>query len=94
MNIYQIDQQIQAIIENADENGEVDGELLEALQMARDTKIENLALAWKNLQAEAKAIKEEIENQNYREQCRRRGDKTYWSTDGLRYTSNNEKVYK
>ena len=62
MNIYQIDQQIQAIIENADENGEVDGELLEALQMARDQKIENLALAWKNLQAEAKAIKEEIEN--------------------------------
>ena len=39
-------------------------------------------------------IKEEIENQNYREQCRRRGDKTYWSTDGLRYTSNNQKVYK
>ena len=39
-------------------------------------------------------IKEEMENQNYREQCRRRGDKTYWSTDGLRYTSNNQKVYK
>ena len=39
-------------------------------------------------------IKEEVENQNYREQCRRRGDKTYWSTTGLRYTSNNEKVYK
>lgn len=39
-------------------------------------------------------IKEEIENQNYREQCRRRGDKTYWSTDGLRYTGNNQKVYK
>ena len=39
-------------------------------------------------------IKEEIENQNYREQCRRRGDKTYWSTDGLRYTSDNRKVYK
>lgn len=39
-------------------------------------------------------IKEEIGNQNYREQCRRRGDKTYWSMDGLRYTSNNQKVYK
>ena len=39
-------------------------------------------------------MKEEAENQNYREQCRRRGDKTYWSTDGLRYTNSNQKVYK
>lgn len=39
-------------------------------------------------------LKETIENQNYREQCRRRGDKTYWSNTGLRYTSNDEKVYK
>ena len=39
-------------------------------------------------------IKEEMRNQNYREQCRRRGDKTYWSTDGLRYTDTNQKVYK
>ena len=39
-------------------------------------------------------LKEEMENQSYRESCRRRGDKTYWSTDGLRYTSNNAKVYK
>ena len=39
-------------------------------------------------------MKEEIENQNYREQCRQRGDKTYWSTTGCRYTHNNAKVYK
>jgi len=39
-------------------------------------------------------LKEEMENQSYRESCRRRGDKTYWSTDGLRYTSDNTKVYK
>lgn len=39
-------------------------------------------------------MKEEMENQNYREQCRQGGEKTYWSTDGLRYTSNNQKVYK
>lgn len=38
-------------------------------------------------------LKEEMENQSYREECRR-GDKTYWSTDGLRYTSTNQKVYK
>ena len=39
-------------------------------------------------------LKEEMENQSYREQCRRSGDKTYWSTDGLRYTDTNQKVYK
>ncbi len=39
-------------------------------------------------------IKESIENEQYRQKCLRRGDKTYWSTTGLRYTSNNQKVYK
>jgi|GEM_PF-1626466 len=39
-------------------------------------------------------IKEEIENQAYREECRRRGYDTYWSTDGLRRVDNNNKVYK
>lgn len=39
-------------------------------------------------------LKEEMENQAYRDECRRRGDKTYWSTDGLRYTDTNQKVYK
>ena len=27
-------------------------------------------------------LKESIENQSYREECRRRGYDTYWSTDG------------
>lgn len=39
-------------------------------------------------------LKEQIENQNYREECRRRGEKTYWSVDGLRYTDTDKKVYK
>lgn len=39
-------------------------------------------------------LKEGMENQSYREECRRRGYDTYWSTDGLRYTSTNRKVYK
>lgn len=39
-------------------------------------------------------IKEEMENQSYREECRRRGYKTYHSTDGLRYVDSNKKVYK
>ena len=39
-------------------------------------------------------IKEEIENQAHRDECRRRGYDTYWSTDGLRRVDNNKKVYK
>lgn len=39
-------------------------------------------------------LKENIENQQYREQCRRRGDSTYWSNTGLRYTNTDQKVYK
>ena len=42
----------------------------------------------------APLLKESKENSDYREKCRRRGDKTYWSTDGLRYTDTNQKVYK
>lgn len=37
-------------------------------------------------------LKESWENEQYREQCRRRGDKTYWSNDGCRYTDTNKKV--
>lgn len=39
-------------------------------------------------------LKESIENEQYRQSCLKRGDKTYWSTTGLRYTSNDQKVYK
>ena len=39
-------------------------------------------------------LKEAMEDAQYREECRRRGYDTYWSTDGLRYTSTNQKVYK
>lgn len=39
-------------------------------------------------------LKEAFSNQQYRDECRRRGDKTYWSNTGLRYTDTNEKVYK
>ena len=62
MTIYEIDQQIMELLTQVDdETGEVlfDESQLEALQMERDRKVENLALAWKNLSAEAKAIKAE-----------------------------------
>ena len=64
MRIYEIDREIEALLDQIDEEtGEVlfDPELLEELQMERERKVENLALAWKNLAAEAKAIKAEEE---------------------------------
>lgn len=66
MTIYEIDQQIQTLIDTSvdSETGELlfDPETLEALQMERDKKVENLALAYKNMQAEVKAIKDEETN--------------------------------
>lgn len=62
MKIYEIENAISDLLSQVDEEtGEIlfDPEQLEALQMERDQKIENLALAWKNLTAEAKAIKAE-----------------------------------
>lgn len=58
MNLYQIDS---AILDCVDmETGEViDSEKLTALQMERDEKIQNIALWVKNLEADAKAYKEE-----------------------------------
>lgn len=61
MKIYEIDREIEALLNEVDENGEIlfDPEKLEALQMERDRKVENLALAVKNITAEAAAIKAE-----------------------------------
>lgn len=64
MNIYEIDRQIRELIENA-EVDETTGELLldtdalDALQMERDTKVENLACYIKNLKADAEALRNE-----------------------------------
>ena len=62
MKIYEIDQEISRLLEQTDpETGEVlfDTEALEALQMERDMKVENLALAVKNMRAEIEAFKTE-----------------------------------
>lgn len=63
MTIYEIDREIQTLLEGGvdEETGEltVDTAKLEELTMERDRKTENLALACKNLAAEAKAIREE-----------------------------------
>lgn len=59
MNIYDINRKIEACVS---EEGEViDEEMLSALLMAKEEKIENVACWIKNLTAEAEAIKAEKE---------------------------------
>jgi len=62
MKIYEIDAAIDALMADVDEEtGEInfDLEALESLQMERDRAIENLALYYKNVCAEAAAVKTE-----------------------------------
>lgn len=65
MTLYQIDSRLNELIANAvdDETGEIviDQNELDALQMEREAKIENIALYIKNLISEAAAIKAEEE---------------------------------
>ena len=59
MTIYEIDQAIQGLVDP--ETGELgDWDAFNALRMARDQKVENLALLYKETAATAAAIKEEI----------------------------------
>lgn len=61
MSIYDIDSAIVSLID--EETGEIsDEEAFDALQMERDAKVENIGLYYKDLAAEAKAIKEEEES--------------------------------
>ena len=63
MKLYEINQQIEQLIDNIDpETGEAlfDENALNELMLARDEKIEQVALAVKNITAEADAIATEI----------------------------------
>ena len=60
MRLYEIDNAIMDCVD--EETGDViDVERLESLEMERDIKISNIACWVKDLQAESKAIKEEID---------------------------------
>ena len=60
MSIYQIDRAMMELID--EETGEIkDFEAFEQLALDRDTKIENTACWIKNLEADAKKVKEESE---------------------------------
>ena len=58
MSLYEIDQAILSLVD--DETGEImDWAAFDALQMERETKLENVACWYKNLVAEAAAIRQE-----------------------------------
>ena len=62
MNLYEINEQIEIILSQVDENGELPetvADSLEQLAVDEQTKIENTALYYKNLLSDARAIREE-----------------------------------
>lgn len=70
MKLYEIDQAIESLIDP--ESGEIlDIDCFAELQMEREQKIENMALWVKNLNAEADAIKAEVESLTGRERSAR-----------------------
>lgn len=70
MSLYEIDQEIMACID--EETGEIlDVKRLDALQMAREKKLENVACWVKNLLADADAIKAERRQLEEREKAAR-----------------------
>lgn len=89
MNIYEIDEAILALVDP--ETGEVvDVEALEALEMERDRKISNVACWYKDLKAEAEAIKAEKQNLARRQQsCENKAeqlkDYLFRALNGLKY---------
>lgn len=61
MHLYEIDQRIASLCDP--DTGEVlDQEAMDSILMEREEKIENIACAIKNMQAETKAIQEEEKN--------------------------------
>lgn len=69
-SIYEIDQEILACID--EETGEIlDAKRLDALQMEREKKLENVACWVKNLLADADAIKAERRQLEEREKAAR-----------------------
>lgn len=65
MTLYEIDQAMQSLIDP--DTGELlDYEAFANLQMDRDAKLENMALWYKDMMADAKAIKEEADALNER----------------------------
>lgn len=85
MSLYQIDQELQALMETIDpETGEWTGdpEAWERLNLERERKLENTALYIKDLRAEAAAIKGEIET--FQRRLKTLQNKEAWLLENLR----------
>lgn len=98
MTLFEIDQQIADFPFDVDEYGVITNiDEFEALQMAREAKIENVALYIKELKAEREAIKNEIDNLTERMKSKDRkvdGLKSYLqrALDGQKFESAKVKV--
>lgn len=90
MTLYEIDEKIRNLID--EETGEIlDPNALDNLEMARDEKLENIALYCKDLDAEAKAIADEIKNLQQRKAT---AEKKYESLKGLLKYALNGQTFK
>ena len=88
MKLYEINREIEEILESSIdmETGEISSEAVErlnALQMEKDAKVENIALWHKDLMAEAKAIADEIKALQERKKSLER--KMEWQESYLSY---------
>lgn len=71
MKLYEIDQRLEALVDQ--ETGELlDFDAFQKLQMERTEKIENMVLWYKDLMAQAKAIKDEVDKLTERKQAAER----------------------
>jgi hypothetical protein len=95
--LFDIDEQISALLDA--ETGEVsDYDMLEQLQMEREKKITNIALAYKNLAAEEKALAEQEANfkarknavKNRKDRCKQLLD---YALDGEKFKNTMVSVY-
>lgn len=94
MTLYEIQDNIRKAIEQGfdEETGEIlDTNALEALEIQRDEKIENIALFIKNLKAEAEAIKAEKMNLAKRQQTAE--NKAEWLKQYLTKCLDGEKFF-
>lgn len=94
MTLYEIDNQIMKIEHDAIdlETGEININLykdLDALKMAKEQKIENIALLYKNLMSDAEQIK--AESQKLGERAKQKQKKAEWFKQYLQASLNGEK---
>lgn len=88
MKLYEIDQRIAECIDM--ETGEVtDFEKLNALEIERTQKLENIALAYKNAKAEAAALK--AEKEAFAEREKRAKSRMDWLSGYLKFVLDGEK---